>query len=66
MIIPYVPMLVPPKKWKGYDMNSTCHDVHLAFHVVFFRVVNTLICYDKLTAFVLTSLKVCNVGKSRL
>lgn len=21
MIIPYVPMLVPPKRWKGYDIN---------------------------------------------
>ncbi|KAE8665330.1 DNA-directed RNA polymerase 3 [Hibiscus syriacus] len=24
MMIPYVPMLVPPKKWKGYDKGGTC------------------------------------------
>ena len=22
-LIPYVPMLVPPKKWKGYDIDRT-------------------------------------------
>lgn len=21
MLIPYIPMLVPPKKWKGYEAN---------------------------------------------
>lgn len=32
MLIPYVPMLVPPRKWKGYDLDRI--DVHVTFSLL--------------------------------
>lgn len=25
MLAPYMPMLVPPRKWKGYEFSGICH-----------------------------------------
>lgn len=34
MLIPYVPMLVPPRKWKGYDIDRK---VMFMLHYLFSR-----------------------------